>query len=57
MLIAGCGKDNYSELKEELEPYTLEDLIGLKRYTSLNLIKTDDGYAKFITELPKYIVN
>lgn len=57
MLIAGCGKDNYSELKEELEPYILEDLIGLKRYTSLNLIKTEDGYAKFITELPKEVVN
>lgn len=52
MFIAGCNKDNYNELKEELEPYELEDLINLKRYHSLNLIKCNDGYAKFITKLP-----
>lgn len=52
MLIAGCNKDNYNELKEELDPYELEDLEHLKRYHSLNLIKTNDGYAKFITKLP-----
>lgn len=52
MLIAGCNKDNYNELKEELQPYELEDLENLKRYHSLNLIKTNNGYAKFITELP-----
>lgn len=52
MLIAGCNKDNYSELKEELDPFELEDLLNLKRYHSLNLIKTSDGYAKFITKLP-----
>lgn len=51
MLIAGCSKDNYNELKEELEPFELEDLEHLKRYHSLNLIKTSDGYAKSITEL------
>lgn len=53
MLLAGCGKDNFKELKEELVPYELEDLLALKRYTSLNLIKTKDGYARFITKLPK----
>ena len=52
MLIAGCSKDNYNELKEELEPYELEDLLNLKRYYSLNLIKTNNGYSKFITKLP-----
>lgn len=55
MLIAGCSKDNYNELKEELDPYELQDLLGLKRYHSLNLIKTNDGYAKFITKLPPKI--
>lgn len=53
MLLAGCGKDNFKELKEELYPYELEDLLALKRYTSLNLIKTKNGYARFITKLPK----
>ncbi len=55
MLLSGCNKDNYRELEEELYPYTLQDLLRLKRYHSLNLIKTNDGYAKFITALPKPI--
>lgn len=55
MLIAGCDKDNYKELKEELYPYQLEDLLNLKRYYSLNLIKYEGGWAKFITHLPKPI--
>jgi hypothetical protein len=52
MLLSGCNKDNYAELKDELAPYELEDLLNLKRYHSLNLIKYEDGYAKFITKLP-----
>lgn len=52
MLISGCDKDNFKELKEELDPYTLEDLLNLKRYHSLNLIKYEGGWAKFISKLP-----
>lgn len=55
MLIAGCDKKNFDELKEELYPYTAEDLKNLKRFHSLNYIKTKDGYAQFITKLPKPI--
>lgn len=56
MLISGCNKDNYKELQEELRPeYELEDLLSLKRYYSLNLIKTNDGYSKFVTKLPNKI--
>lgn len=53
VLIQGCTKENYKELKEELEPYTLNDLLKLKQYHALNLIKCNDGYSRFITELPK----
>ena len=52
MMIQGCDKDNFKELKDELAPYELEDLLNLKRYTSLNLIKYENGWAKFITKLP-----
>ncbi|MDP4143162.1 MAG: hypothetical protein Q8936_01590 [Bacillota bacterium] len=52
MLIAGCDKDNFKELKEELEPYTLEDLLNLKRYHSMNLIRYEGGWTKFISKLP-----
>ncbi|MGM0882574.1 MAG: hypothetical protein ACQEXQ_16225 [Bacillota bacterium] len=52
MLISGCDKKNYEELKSELYPYTEEDLLKLPRYHSLNLIKNKDGYGRFITKLP-----
>lgn len=55
MLMQGTDKNNYNELKEDLAPFELQDLLNLKRYNSLNLIKTSSGYAKFITELPKPI--
>lgn len=55
MLVAGCDKKNFDELAEELYPYTAEDLMNLKRFHSLNYIKTKDGYAQFITKLPKPI--
>ena len=55
MLMQGTDKNNYNELKEDLAPFELQDLLNLKRYHSLNLIKTSNGYAKFITELPKPI--
>jgi hypothetical protein len=57
MLISGCDKKNYNELASELYPYTEEDLLGLPRYHSLNLIKCERGYGKFITKLPKPILN
>jgi hypothetical protein len=55
MLISGCDKANYNELKSELYPYEEEDLLKLPRHHSLNLIKNKDGYARFITKLPKPI--
>jgi rRNA processing protein Gar1 len=55
MLISGCDKDNFKELKDELSPYTVEDLMNLKRYHSLNYMKYEKGYAKFISKLPKPI--
>lgn len=53
MLMKGSGKANFNEFKDELAPYTLEDLEALPRYSSLNLINYEDGRAKFVTQLPK----
>lgn len=39
MLLQGCDEKNYKELENVLKPYTVEDLINLKRYHSLNSIK------------------
>ena len=55
MMIAGCDKANFNELREELYPYELEDLLNLKRFYSLNLLKYENGWTKFITELPPKI--
>ncbi|CAH1230601.1 hypothetical protein PAECIP111891_06694 [Paenibacillus allorhizoplanae] len=55
MLISGCDKKNFSELESELHPYKEEDLLKLPRYQSLNLLKSKEGYARFITKLPKPI--
>jgi hypothetical protein len=52
ILISGSDKDNYNELKAELQPYTVDDLLCLKRYHALNLMKIGDGYARFVTKLP-----
>lgn len=56
MIISGSDKANYNELKDELQPYELEDVLNLKRYHSLNLIKYEEGYARFITKLPRPII-
>lgn len=53
VMICGSDKDNYKELKDELQPYILEDLLNLKRFHAINLIKYEDGWARFTTKLPK----
>jgi GTPase SAR1 family protein len=53
MLLKGSGRANFNELKDELAPYTLEDLEALPQYSSLNIINYEDGRAKFVTKLPK----
>jgi hypothetical protein len=40
-------------MKEEMYPFTLEDLMGLKKFHSINVIKLSDGYYNFVTKLPK----
>ena len=54
MLISGVDKKAFIALQEEFEAhgYTLDDLLNLKQYDSLNLIKSKDGYKAFITHLP-----
>jgi hypothetical protein len=53
MLMKGSGKSNFQEFKEELYPFTLDDMEALPQYHSLNIINYEDGRAKFITRLPK----
>ena len=54
MLISGVDKKAFEALEEEfnVHGYCLDDLLNLKQYHSLNLIKSKDGYESFITHLP-----
>lgn len=54
MFIAGSNKKNFNAMKEEFEDkgYSLEDLLHLKRYTTLDLLAYEDGYWAGITKLP-----
>lgn len=54
MLLSGCDKKAFKQLEDEfnLLDYKLEDLLSLKRYHSLNLIKTEKSYSAFVTKLP-----
>jgi hypothetical protein len=57
MLIAGADRKNFDELKSELYPFTLEDLLNMKKWHSMNLVKTTDSYARFITALPPRLMH
>lgn len=53
MLLAGSDKVNFNLLKDELDPYGVEDLLELERFHSLNLIPDEKGVLKpFISKLP-----
>ena len=59
MLISGVDKKSFEALEEEfnIHGYCLDDLLNLKQYHSLNLIKSKDGYESFITKLPPELKN
>lgn len=57
MLISGCDKKNFDELKDELYPFQVDDLLRLPRFHSLNLLKSSEGYSRFITRLPPPVSN
>lgn len=59
MLISGVDENAFSSFRTDFEKegYEVEDLLNLERYHSLNLIKTKNGRAAFITKLPKEIKN
>lgn len=52
MLLQGTDEKNYKELESYLLPYTVDDLLNLKQFHSLNLVKCTQGYSTFITKLP-----
>jgi hypothetical protein len=55
MLMKGCTEDDFNYLKNKIENLEYEDLKDMKPYHSMNLINYSEGYASFITQLPKPI--
>jgi hypothetical protein len=53
MLLQDCDKKVFNDLADEMKPFDLDDLLNLKQYHSLNLIRTKEEYEKFITQLSK----
>lgn len=54
MLLKGSLKEDFNYFKEEIgEDFTYEDLDNMEQYSSLNLIQYSEGFASFITKLPK----
>lgn len=53
VFIAGTEKENLECMKQEIEPFSVEEGLNLKPYTSLNLVNYGNQYAKFITRLPE----
>jgi hypothetical protein len=52
MLLSGCDPDNFRELEANLHPFELDSLLNLPKHHSLNLIKNNNGYGRFITKMP-----
>ncbi|MGL4802016.1 MAG: hypothetical protein ACRC18_07095 [Cetobacterium sp.] len=59
MLLQGTEKANFKALENEFNNlgYDMETLLNLKQYQSLNLVKIKNGYAAFVTQLPKPVKN
>lgn len=55
MLMKGASKANFDDFKDQIAPFTLEDLQSLKQYHCLNIMNTPDGKKVFTTKLPKPI--
>lgn len=55
MLLKGANEDDFNHFKNKLEGFEYEDLRDMEQYHSLNLINYCNGYASFITKLPKPI--
>lgn len=51
-LLCGTEKDNLKALEEELQPFTIQEGLELKPFTSLNIINYGNQYAKYISKLP-----
>jgi hypothetical protein len=55
MLFRNTDENTFKQLSDKFAPYEVEDLLNLKQFHTLNLIRTKSGNYKFITHLPKKV--
>jgi len=53
MLLTGTEKENFNMLQEELQPFTIDDLLNMKPWQSLNYINVNNQYVRYISDLPE----
>lgn len=52
MLLNGLERENLEMLKQEIQPFTIDEAMNLGEWESLNIIKHNNKYSKFISKLP-----
>lgn len=52
MLLAGTEKENIMALEQEIQPFTVQEIMRLKPYHSLNIINIGNQYAVYVSKLP-----
>lgn len=52
MLLAGTEEENLQILSKQIAPFTVEECLNMKPFTSINVINYGNQYAKFMSKLP-----
>jgi hypothetical protein len=52
-ILAGTEKENIKMLEQEIKPFTIDEVMALKKFHALNVINYGNQYCRFITKLPK----
>ena len=55
ILFSSAEKNSFNLLKEEVEPFELEDLMRLKEHHAIIIQRGMDGYSKYIGRIPNYM--
>ena len=53
MLLKGALEEDFKHFESKLSDFEFEDLRDMKKFHSLNIVFYSDGYASFISKLPK----
>lgn len=55
ILFSSAEKNSFNLLKEEVEPFELEDLMRLKEHHAIIVQRGMEGYSRYIGRIPKFL--